>query len=1106
MKKVFAKSLPITFIITLLVTLSLGLILNAQAQTYTQNSQCLECHQPVGSAIREVDFTVTPPITGTNCGKCHNIFSPRDHPPGYNWNQIWYPGYNGYYLQNPDLLSAEVIHKYHSGPTGEASYVLEGIFYGMCGSCHERVSCDACHTDVPHREHTKNAYAGDWQAWSSGYPANPVSKNLDCSAAECHGYMPYLAEHSTINLPANTGSFNPNPQCLTCHSPASTDPFGVDRSEPHGYDSAKHEASIDPGCQACHYSEIGDEHMKRSSSQTSDDPPEAIDCATCHDIIVGELKNAGGWDKSCEQCHGTYAPAKHDPTSEAAAHDASQEPNAEGCLGNGCHAADVRDNHNQDFNGNGIVLDCAACHQPLPTNPEQATIPQTLDCTTAGCHETTDHEEAHDYTFFPPNSTGCGDCHQENVAFEHEGRTYTDESGVEIPITCATCHSSDDPNVLKAISDGKNNNNVYCTTCHTDFDGHYTLHEADPPITDPTHYGVNSCELCHNNNLFDEHLTKTDEFGNPYNCNTCHGITDPNSKIYQAIDQHKTNCDACHDIHGDLGSIHETSTTNFETECSTCHYSNLMSEHSDQGYGCSACHGDNASELVKLMVAQKRTDCAACHGEGAGDHEADHDMTDLDPSIINCSQCHVSNVFKEHVTNHGRDCSICHNTTWQGVIEKGWSNNPNPEIVYCKDCHGVTDHQNKHLRDMLDSPDCGDCHSPTGNIYDEHILVHGRDCTICHDSGIYQAIVDDIMANQQPAKCSTCHPGAGHFVREPYFESCVFCHSIGGPGNFTHDYHTAPKPDGVGAQCTDCHGENAPGCASCHDGASNIHNLHPTIYNTDCTFCHKSGSPSPGPIVEPYKDSCDQCHEIRFPGDKDHDWHTNSGIACTQCHGNENPGCVACHDANGKADIHDKHDNKVPDCTFCHKSGVPDPGPVREPYKDSCSSPDIGCHALYPGDSDHPEGLHDYHTDKGYSCTECHGETAPGCVGCHEHSVDEIHGESDHPDDCFFCHKSGPPKPHSDIPMDGWNEYVEGKGWRVCRICHDSQLGHQDWPRRDCRPCHAPGTKKSVHRYSNHMDKSSQGACFVCHEVSSGDQGLNCTNCHPKESYKRDWH
>ena len=95
---------------------------------------------------------------------------------------------------------------------------------------------------------------------------------------------------------------------------------------------------------------------------------------------------------------------------------------------------------------------------------------------------------------------------------------------------------------------------------------------------------------------------------------------------------------------------------------------------------CQACHLSNdltVQDVVSQGRAGNDVDCFSCHG-GQG-HEGAHDMTELtEPS---CSECHVPNVFNEHVANRQISCAVCHDNSDQNVqaaIANGMNGTPVP--------------------------------------------------------------------------------------------------------------------------------------------------------------------------------------------------------------------------------------------------------------------------------------------------------------------------------------------------------------------------------------------------------------------------------------------
>lgn len=252
-------------------------------------------------------------------------------------------------------------------------------------------------------------------------------------------------------------------------------------------------------------------------------------------------------------------------------------------------------NYNSDFplrvKTNREMLDCVICHQPGSGVVTQTTLPKRL----LNNH---DIPELHKYT---EEATSCNSCHAKSLTKEHAIPGRVDKDGKAI--TCNTCHNSTDPLVVSAIASNKKN----CDACHTVTD-HDKVHVWNEMGT--------NCQTCHQNTLSNEHLTRVDNKGINYDCDTCHNSTDP--LVVSAIASNKKNCDACH-TQADHEKVHIWN--EFDTKCQSCHQNSLSAEHmgridsSGKNYACGTCH-DSKDKAVVRTIASKSLSCAGCHKTG----------------------------------------------------------------------------------------------------------------------------------------------------------------------------------------------------------------------------------------------------------------------------------------------------------------------------------------------------------------------------------------------------------------------------------------------------------------------------------------------------------
>ena len=188
--------------------------------------------------------------------------------------------------------------------------------------------------------------------------------------------------------------------------------------------------------------------------------------------------------------------------------------------------------------------------------------------------------------------------------------------------------------------------------------------------------------------------------------------------------------------------------------------------------------------------------------------------------------------------------------------------------------------------------------------------------------------------------------------------------------------------------------------------------------------------------------------------------------------------CMRCHmgienqqgDWQGRTFRHEPHLTRGNlSCTFCH-TAMDDHGKVTLTSASICSdchhSGAMECETCHQGAPGPPGGVirtptgdfpHGRHTDLGFPCAMCHGET-PGrpdadlcetchgahhqpqaeCLACHREGVKQIHPPAAH-QGCALCHGDAV------AGIDSWSR-------NVCTVCHDDRVEH--YAPNECVGCH----------------------------------------------------
>lgn len=307
----------------------------------------------------------------------------------------------------------------------------------------------------------------------------------------------------------------------------------------------------------------------------------------------------------------------------------------------------------------------------------------TADC--LGCHDGTSH---------PGDTLGCSDCH---TFIYHE---YGD---------CQDCHSGHGGPIDVTGVTGS------CRSCH-DKDG--TPKHTKESVA-PAH--VSSCLGCHNESLIDRHLVVPEGSTYPYQCDVCHGSTDPD--VVAAIATHNTSCEACHS---------DTSHPQFHTETrASC--------------ALSQCHPTTADVL--------HTTCDVCHA-----------LPTL-PASTGCLNCHAkAEPHTAYWPLHVGDAT--------GSVVSSWVAGCNGYPDYQGFCHDISNTMQLHANVHNGSDGCPECHgegkTPSNQCIDCH--TEEESSFVHHNNNKFLAN----PADAAPASYATLGPAGGWSNLDAY--DCQWCH------------------------------------------------------------------------------------------------------------------------------------------------------------------------------------------------------------------------------------------------------------------------------------------------------------------------------------------
>jgi len=479
-------------------------------------------------------------------------------------------------------------------------------------------------------------------------------------------------------------------------------------------------AQIDRDCARCHIDPWSSEVM-------------ATRCMNCHTDIRAQLAdpqslhNAFPNINQCRTCHSEHnGPAA--ALTQVSAQDFPHE-RLKFTLAAHQKRSDGQPFTCADCHGDNVAkfdrARCEACHRGYQADFVAKHVADFgSDC--LACHDGVDRYSKFDHNRLKFTLAGkhveitCGECHR-------QVRAVADFKGASP--ACIDCHRKDD----------KHNGSfgVDCAKCHTaeSWAGAQFDHNLAAFQLTGQHLKVR-CDQCHTNNVFK---------GTPQTCVACH----------QRDDKHQgkfgTDCAQCHTAENwqDAKFDHNLAAFKLEgkhqtVECAKCHVNNVF-----QGtpQTCIACHQKDDKHAGAFG-----TDCAACHNPSNwADAKFDHNLSTFKLTgahvSVQCSKCHVNNVFKgtpqtcvschaepqQHLGAFGTDCVQCHSTTtWRGAtfnhafpLNHGESGN-----IPCQTCH-VTANFKEYT--------CYGCHAhDPARIEARHVregISNFQDCVRCHATG-----------------------------------------------------------------------------------------------------------------------------------------------------------------------------------------------------------------------------------------------------------------------------------------------------------------------------------------------------------------------------------
>lgn len=734
--------------------------------TTTETAKCADCHKPVlhqehagwgvGCNKCHGDTNLQPGFdpavianavaTGAkNCDACHNSTRlPKPVHSTVNHNGVFPVQFINCKTCHTNVLDVE--HAKWSDPVSMQKY--------DCKVCHNSTKvevrnaialgnreCAACHINPIHpSEQYTPKHNGNFPR-----PANLASYD---ACTTCH-YDNLLTDHSrtpdvgkevyctdchnSTNTQVQNAIKSLNTNCAACHAEATI----------HSADVTRHATTFMAtppfSCNNCHQEAatkgLIEEHLTRKDASGN-----SFTCATCHKSANTKVTTAiANRATNCDACHTIHGDVTtvHTINNTVAGKEWPAEPVINCSM---CHNTQVHTEHTSRPDKNvpdgSVNYTCDTCHASTRQDVKNAITQNKLTCTVCHGPAHASVETQHQGDFIVKDGYNCADCHTAVTGVTTKGKLIP----IHEKLGCQVCHSTTArADVQLAIT----NKNPNCSACHGDAT---TVHANDAQIHsgDPLDTTKVDCSKCHNQSLFVEHLqtaNRTDDAGNPVNCNTCHQST--KTQVTGAIAAKNSNCSACHAIHPDDEATKHTNgnfaqLTNVpNVNCASCHNANVTQEHgvtrtkttAGVTMNCNTCHTSTRTD-VTTAISTDNAKCNACHSViHSTTSVATQHKSAYGTNATGCVDCHNSQLETVHTgtTKLGvaMNCNTCHNSSVQKVKDAIAANNTN-----CDACHTVHgDITEKHTiadpNQMVNNQQfsCKDCHKTY--LPEEHLKAIG---------------------------------------------------------------------------------------------------------------------------------------------------------------------------------------------------------------------------------------------------------------------------------------------------------------------------------------------------------------------------------------------
>lgn len=396
---------------------------------------------------------------------------------------------------------------------------------------------------------------------------------------------------------------------------------------------------------------------------------------------------------------------------------------------------------------------------------------------------------------------------------------------------------------------------------------------------------------------------------------------------------------------------------------------------------CQECHGKDFSGGISKVSC---LNTAGCHGAGIlSPHPprpwrgglVTHTLV-KESTIAVCAQCHTrgANLAVPLLTTYNTGApgcfngTLCHITAGHGNDPTPWSapanHGANPgttgrpgakfSIQACQSCHatpssGANTPFTNAKTGMPGGCSSTGCHDQNVNLAHPYVWLTGRGVVPGYTTS--HATAGDLNGS-----CAICHGaalnGVGGIAPSCMSTSLTFgaitvrCHSNGSP---------AATPTG----CTSCHGGTATGPSGvAFPNTNNKHAAHLTGTGLTCDACHSSFGPSKVTHANGFTNIS---FSSKFTeGSAVYTSGAGGGCSNISCHGGKTTGLEPWNTA---AYTNYVYDPTGANCTTnCHGAVLTNASNV----------PGANYIGVYNGDASFANNLHEYHSNVGAACTDCH--------------------------------------------------------------------------------------------------------------------------------------